>query len=308
MSVGFANAVADGLRYNKVPVTFEPGWETRGNGYVFPNGRPQGLITHHTGDSYGGGLSILVNGRSDLDPPLCNCCTYPDGTIHIIAAQPANHAGASGGPSMGPLPVTRLFNPLVWGNEVMYPGLQPWTPQQYRSARILGGVICGILGHTTPDWVRGHFETSIEGKWDPGIGDGSTRSFNMNLFRFEIWAALTSSPIVGEPMLTDFDISGTGRRVISVTSGSASSIFGQAWLSATLLDVIGPCWIQVYIQGDKGGLVDWKWTDVDLKQTPDNNYKRVVHPPLPDGATKAIVSWDVTKSAGGVVTREMKPK
>jgi len=190
MSVGFANAVADGLRYNHVPVSFEPGWETRGNGYVFPGGKPQGLIVHHTGDSYGGGLSILVNGRPDLDPPLCNSCGYPDGRVHIIAAQVANHAGASGGRSMGPLPTAGLFNPKVWGHEVMYPGLAPWTPQQYRSARVLGAVISGILGRTSPEWVRGHFETSITGKWDPGVGDGKSHSFDMARFRREMWSAL----------------------------------------------------------------------------------------------------------------------
>lgn len=234
MSVGFANAVVAGLRYNGVPVTFEPGWETRGNGYVFPGGMPEGLITHHTGDNYGAGLSILVNGRSDLDPPLCNCCTYPDGRIHVIAAHCANHAGASGGPSMGPLPVTRLFNPRVWGNEVMYPGLAPWTPAQYRSARVLGAVISGILRRSGPDWVRGHFETSTEGKWDPGIGDGTTHSFDMNRFRAEMWAALTRPAPLGDDMPAGEWATGPITTVHKVTfpvGHEVSGLVNQAWLS-----------------------------------------------------------------------------
>lgn len=190
MSVGFALAVVEGLRYNGVPVSFEPGWQTRGNGYVFPGGKPEGLIIHHTGAPYDGGLSILVGGRRDLPPPLCNSGGYADGRVHIIAAHVANHAGASGGRSMGPLPVTRLFNPRVWGHEVMYPGSAPMTVAQYRSARVLGGVISGTLGRPTPEWVRSHFETSRTGKWDIGAGEGPGVPFDMNRFRAEIWSAL----------------------------------------------------------------------------------------------------------------------
>ena len=190
MSVGFARAVEAGLRHNNVPVSFERGWETRGNGQSFPGGKPLGLITHHTGADYGTGLSVLVSGRSDLPGPLCNCSTYPDGRIHIIAAHVANHAGASGGRSMGPLPTTTLFNRLVWGNEVMFPGTKPWTVQQYRSARVLAGVICGILGYRNTEHCRGHSETSVTGKFDPGAGRGHGVPFDMRVFRSEVWAAL----------------------------------------------------------------------------------------------------------------------
>lgn len=196
MSVGFANAVAAGLRYNGITVSFEPGWETRGNGFVFPGGAPQGLIQHHTGDNYGAGLAILVNGRPDLDPPLCNCCTYPDGRIHIIAAQVANHAGAAAGRSLGPFTRGSLFNPRVWGNEIMYPGTAPMTAAQRRAALTLSGVVLGILHKTDTGWVRGHFETSGEGKWDPGVGSGSA-SIDMNRFRADIWGALTGRTSLG---------------------------------------------------------------------------------------------------------------
>lgn len=194
MSVGFARAVIDGLRHNKIEVSFEPNWETRGNGQSFPQGRPYGLLTHHTGADYGTGLWILVNGRPDLSGPLCNCCTFPDGRVHLIAAHPANHAGASGGKNMGPLPVTRLFNRVVWGNEIMYPGTRPMTDQQYRSACVLGGVICGILGYRTADHCRLHAETSITGKWDAGSGHGAGKTIDGDKFRADIWKMLNSTP------------------------------------------------------------------------------------------------------------------
>lgn len=302
MSVGFAKAVAEGLAYNNVPVTWEPGWETRGNGYTFPNGQPEGLITHHTGSDYGTGLSILVNGRSDLDPPLCNCCTYPDGTIHIIAAQCANHAGASGGPSMGPLPVTRLFNPRVWGNEVMFPGLKPWTDAQYRSARVLAGVISGILKRPSPEWVRGHYETSTEGKWDPGLGQGSGTHFPMNVFRAEVWSALTHSAVAGarEDTMRDYYISGKGRIPIICPTGSASLNNRRAWLSALVDELNGTAWIQVYAQSDKAGVNDWRWTEKDLKPSAQNLVPRA-RKELLSGTSHLIVSWDLTNALEGAV-------
>jgi hypothetical protein len=250
MSVGFANAVAAGLRYNGVPVSFEPGWEARGNGFVFPNGRPQGLICHHTGDNYGAGLSILVNGRPDLDPPLCNCCTYPDGRIHIIAAQPANHAGAAAGKSLGPFAPTGLFNPRVWGNEIMYPGVKPMTAAQRHSALVLGGVILGILGKADAGWVRGHFETSGEGKWDPGAGNGS-QSIDMTRFRADIWGALTGAVLLGDDMPAGEWTTGPDTQTHKVTfpvGATVSGLVKQGWLS---IDPSEDATVEVVARGNR---------------------------------------------------------
>jgi hypothetical protein len=234
MSVGFAAAVADGLRYNNIPVSFEPGYETRGNGFVFPGGRPQGLLVHHTGSDYGTGLSTLINGRPDLDPPLCNSCGYPDGRVHIIAAQPANHAGAAAGRSLGPFAAGGLFNPRVWGHEIMYPGVTPMTAAQRHSALVLGGVISGILGHSTPEWVRLHAETSSEGKWDPGEAPGKT--IDGARFRADIWPALLHpKPTLGvDDMPAGEWVTGTDTTVHKVTfpvGPAVSSLTAKGWLS-----------------------------------------------------------------------------
>lgn len=261
MSVGFANAVAVGLRYNGVPVSFEPGWETRGNGFVFPGGKPQGLIEHHTGSDYGTGLATLVNGRVDLDPPLCNCCTYPDGRIHIIAAQPANHAGAAAGRSLGPFAAGGLFNPRVWGNEIMYPGSKPMTAPQRRSALILGGVILGILGKTDPGWVRLHGETSGEGKWDPGDAPGHT--IDGNRFRADIWAALTRPP--GRYRLGD-DMSGEWKtdttpelhKVTYPIGTKVSGLVSRGWLS---IEPSEDGAVEVWARGNRTGAVLDHWAE-----------------------------------------------
>jgi hypothetical protein len=170
MSVSFAQAVAEGLVHNGVPVRWWPGWDTRGNGQTSAY---EGLIWHHTATPSSNELpAVLVNGRPDLTGPLCNSAGLADGSITIVAAHPANHAGASGGHATAPLPVTTLFNRRVWGHEIVYPGTSPMSPAQYRSALILGGVVSGILGRPNASWCKGHAETSITGKWDPGCGQG----------------------------------------------------------------------------------------------------------------------------------------
>lgn len=193
MSVAFANAFVAGMRYNGVHVKFESGWERRGNGQSFPAAGPEGPLTHHTGGPYDGGYSLLVHGRSDLRGPLCNICTWADGSITLIAAHPSNNAGAAGGSWARPYPDTRSFNRLVWGNEVMYPGTRPWTPAQYRTARIAAAVVCGIRKRGS-EWARAHYETSVTGKWDPGIGNGRHEWFPFDRFRADLWDALKSAP------------------------------------------------------------------------------------------------------------------
>lgn len=153
-----------------VPVTFEPGWDTRGNGQ---SSAYQGGILHHTGGSYAATCpGILIHGRSDLSGPLCNFAGLTNGGIHVVAAHPANHAGASGGPNAAPFPITTLFNKLVMGLEICYPGSQPMTNEQYRTAKVFAKVMQIMYGSI--ERARAHRETSVEGKWDPGFAPGQT--------------------------------------------------------------------------------------------------------------------------------------
>jgi len=179
-----------------IVVTFEPGWETRGNGYI---SRWVGVIVHHTGTP--SSLSnpfptrrLLREGRSNLSGPLCNSAGPADGSIHVMAAQAANHAGASGGRSMGPLPVVSLFNPRVFGHEIDYAGAVPMLLGQYRAAALWSLALlialkeAGQIPTADPQRARAHAETSITGKWDPGFADG--RTIDMNAFR----AAVAAGP------------------------------------------------------------------------------------------------------------------
>ncbi|AUV60330.1 endolysin [Gordonia phage Flakey] len=149
------------------------GWESRGNGQ---SPAYKGLVIHHTAGGRNVNIDqILIDGRWDLPGPLCNFCIMYDGDLGVIAANPANHAGASGGWDTAPLPRTGLFNREVLGCEVQYPGVEPMAQVQYESAKRLSVATMEVLGRPGQfDRVKFHQGTSIEGKWDPGYANGKT--------------------------------------------------------------------------------------------------------------------------------------
>ncbi len=147
-----------------------------------------GGLVHHTATQYAvavPGSSIynmlFLNGRPDLGPPLCNYAGNSDGSLTCGAAGVANHAGKSGGRSMGPLPVTDSFNRRVLGLEIVYPGDKPMTDAQYRAACAWARVVSDVVGGGDIERVRAHAETSVTGKWDPGYAPGKT--IDMAAFR-----------------------------------------------------------------------------------------------------------------------------
>jgi hypothetical protein len=172
------------LRVAGVTVHEASGWKTRSNGYV---SNYVGGLVHHTATGFANAvagssvLDLLIHGRPDLDGPLCNYAGNMDGSLTVVSAGPANHAGASGGRSMGPLPVTKLFNPRVLGLEIVYPGTVAMKPAQMRTAQVWARVVADVVGGGDIDRVRAHAETSVTGKWDPGYAEG--RTIDMAAFR-----------------------------------------------------------------------------------------------------------------------------
>jgi hypothetical protein len=184
MSVARCLEINARLRAAGITVREAGGWQSRGNGQTSAY---EGGLVHHTATGYGIALpgtgvgNLLINGRPDLRGPLCNYAGNDDGSITVIAAHPANHAGASGGRSMGPLPVTSLFNRRVLGLEIVYPGTSPMRDAQYRSALVWSKAVADVCGRGDVERVRAHAETSITGKWDPGYAPG--RTIDMAAFR-----------------------------------------------------------------------------------------------------------------------------
>lgn len=171
MSVEVVQQIIDRLRAEGYIVSEWDGWQSRSNG---SSSAYEGGIVHHTATDYGYAFDELAYGRSDLAGPLCNFSGNVDGSFTVIAAGPANHAGASGGYSMGPLPVTGNFNRTVLGLEIVYPGTAPMTDAQYRSATAWARVVADVVGWGDIERVRAHAETSTTGKWDPGCGPDQT--------------------------------------------------------------------------------------------------------------------------------------
>jgi N-acetylmuramoyl-L-alanine amidase-like protein len=240
VSVARAREVAARLRAAGVTVYEWPGWESRGNGLTSAY---EGLVVHHTASGYGSAFPVLVDGRPDLSGPLCNTSGNADGSVTLIAAHPANHAGAGFGRSMGPLPRTSLFNNRVWGHETVYPGDQPMTDAQYRTAAILARICTDVFGYGDIERARAHAETSGEGKWDPGYAPGLT--IDMGAFRSD---ALN---------IQEDDLSAAAEEMISQIYASMSKMSAQRGIDVgdafvSMFDSLKPVAVETGLKGSDG--------------------------------------------------------
>lgn len=86
--------LADAARLTGYPVVECSGWRTRGHGGFRVL---EGVVGHHTADGPGEypSLNIVTKGRADLAGPLCNYGLGRSGTVYVVAAGVAWHAGAS---------------------------------------------------------------------------------------------------------------------------------------------------------------------------------------------------------------------
>ncbi|MER5388384.1 N-acetylmuramoyl-L-alanine amidase [Saccharopolyspora sp. NPDC002686] len=174
--------LADVLRAVGLPVVETDGWKTRTAGGAQP--RPVGVLEHHTATpaSYARPaptVQMCIDGRPDLDGPLCHGVIGYDGTVHVIAAGRANHAGKAR--ASGPNPAGD-GNTLYVGFEWDYQGVnQGPSPEQYDAAVRATRAVLAKLGRP-PEAARGHCETSVTGKIDPGRVD-------LDKFRRDVAAA-----------------------------------------------------------------------------------------------------------------------
>lgn len=202
-----------------VPVQYLDGYATRGRPDSTAGGPMddvKGLIIHHTADenqsaSYVNWLFTV--GRSDLPAPLANFATNKKGITIVGALGKANHAGA-GSAGVLNLVISEDYNgfeeelkggntvngnPLFYGNEVMYRGVEGYhmTPEQYDGVVRMSAAICDHHGWSAKS-VIGHREWSST-KIDPGY-------IFMYELRKDIQALLdagpggtTPPPVVTEP-------------------------------------------------------------------------------------------------------------
>lgn len=169
------------------------GWENRGRPASKGPFHPVGVLWHHTGDKNGGlnyARWLAEVGRSDLPAPLCHLSIGRDGTVYVVAAGRANHAGVakpSGSVAGGD------GNALYVGVECQNTGSEGWSKPQH-AAMVTTGVVLGRLLGCSSSAQRGHKETSVTGKWDPG-------KLDMDTFRGQIAAASKPTTVPAHPVV-----------------------------------------------------------------------------------------------------------
>lgn len=163
--------LADACRKSGLPVVEVDGWHTRGHG-SFP-GTIAGIVCHHTATSKAAAgdypsLRIVRDGRSDLPGPLSQLGLGRNGTVYVIAAGPAYHAGATFLP--------RQDNWHTIGIEAEHDGLSPWPPGQHSAYVRLVAALVEHYGIPLSN-VQGHKEVAkpLGRKVDP--------AFDMTAFR-----------------------------------------------------------------------------------------------------------------------------
>ncbi|CAN5537489.1 N-acetylmuramoyl-L-alanine amidase [soil metagenome] len=163
--------LADVVRAEDVDVVEYPGWRRRGHG-DFKDIR--GVMVHHTG-SENASASSIAEGHPDLAGPLSQLHIARDGTVTVVAAGVAWHAGIG----MYPWLPTDMGNWHTIGIECANSGTGPaaphrqnWPDTQYFALVRCCAAINRTLGHSAGRTI-GHKEYAgrSQGKWDPGAID-----------------------------------------------------------------------------------------------------------------------------------------
>lgn len=152
------------LRRAGLQVRAVEGWRGRGSSGSFT---PSGTVFHHTASARGSNapsLGLVVRGTSEVSGPLCNLLIGRDGTVFLIAAGRANHAG-EGGPFLN-IPEDSA-NMHTVGVEIENDGRgEEWTRELLRAADTSFAVLLDFVGGN-PRRHMGHKEWAPGRKPDP---------------------------------------------------------------------------------------------------------------------------------------------
>jgi len=193
------------LRAEGVTVVEHPGWRTHHRNHKGAWGPVNGVMIHHTVSS-GSAASVTLcrDGYAALPGPLCHGLIDKAGTVHLISAGRANHAGG-GDPAVlrrvtaedygdrPPAPRAHDGSPgAVDGNARFYgfecvnlgDGKDPWPAAQLDAIERASAAICRAHGWSARS-VIGHAEWSAA-KIDP-------RGFTMPSMRTRITTRLSAA-------------------------------------------------------------------------------------------------------------------
>lgn len=172
--------LADACRKSGLPVVEVDGWRTRGHADL---SAVHTIVCHHTAtpNTAAGdypSLRIVRDGRSDLPGPLSQLGLGRSGTVYVIAAGVAWHAGDTFFPKQD--------NYRSLGIEAEHDGVSPWPVEQRAAYVRLCAALVEHYGVPIAS-VQGHKEVAspLGRKIDP--------TFDMTQFRREVRAALADA-------------------------------------------------------------------------------------------------------------------
>lgn len=170
--------LADKLREWGCNVVEVDGWQYRGSEAF----HPQGVIAHHTAGPATGdypSLRIVRDGRAGLSGPLSQLGLGRTGTVYVIAAGRANHAGTGSWRGLS-------GNYSVFGIEAESTGTRnDWTAEQRKVYPIVCAALLDGIGRDER-WLCGHKEWTTR-KIDPAFWD-------MDDMRRQVAALLAAGP------------------------------------------------------------------------------------------------------------------
>lgn len=184
---------------NGVRVEPEDGWRTRG-GSRFD---PKGFTVHHDASPRGSDIRhIIRDGHASLSGPLANLYLTRDGTLVVIAAGRANHAGRGGWKGLH-------GNSSVWGLEIANDGVgEPYTPEQLRAVLLLMRAFVEVDG-VPVGLIHSHAEWAPDRKRDPALDpERQSGPWNMDRFRHDVSQQPEIAPPEEDEMLIKFSEDG----------------------------------------------------------------------------------------------------
>lgn len=224
--MGYHTGVVEALRDYGLDVGFVPGWERRGSPAFWPGGH----VNHHdaieTRWSYP--PDILINGRHDLDGPLCNTALEATGKVWLVAAGRANHAGSGSWDGL-------IGNSSVWGTEAQNAGTgQTWPDEQIEAYELLDAAVCAYLEVDASTVCRHAEWTSRKiDAWGPWEGGGTWQD-DMGVLRANVAELLEAGgPPIDEPQEDDMLIRLKGNPTVLLAGPVAMLVAGPLVKSYT---------------------------------------------------------------------------
>ncbi|MGW1277963.1 peptidoglycan-binding protein [Streptomyces tsukubensis] len=196
------------LRAEGVRVVEHGSWRTHNRNHKGSFGPINGVMIHHTVSSgTDSSVQLCYDGYAGLPGPLCHGVIAKDGTVHLVSAGRANHAGGGDASVLAAvvderaLPAPRKHegsSGAVDGNSHFYgfecvnlgDGRDPWPSAQLDAIERVSAAICRAYGWSSAS-VIGHKEWS-DWKSDP-------RGFSMADMRARIARRLGAKPDKPKP-------------------------------------------------------------------------------------------------------------